>query len=211
MCEDPATTIEHVPPKSFFPPKFRKNLITVPSCKAHNNEKSDDDDYIRTIISLNYENNPESLKLFNTKVLRSLQRNPRVVKDFVENNSYPITIDGEPSMAIKYDYDRYIRVMIYMAKAIHFYHFQTKWTEEISILPVSARYPIEDAKHKEKNARLDILKYNEMDPPKYGENQDIFYYQFQVNNQDNTKRLRMAFYIGFITYAFSSKIIAKVE
>lgn len=211
MCENFATTVEHVPPKSFFPSKFRKNLITVPSCKAHNNDKSNDDDYLRTIISLNYENNPQGQNLFSTKVMRNFQRNPRLLRNFIENNSYPITVDGEPSLAFKYDYDRYVKVITYMSRAIHFYHFKKKWNEEIWILPVSARFSHEDPKHIEKNARLDILKNGQFETPKFGENQEIFYYQFLVDEQNDTKRLRMAFYGGFITYSVSLKLVKKTD
>ncbi|MCJ7519132.1 MAG: hypothetical protein MUO42_05610, partial [Anaerolineaceae bacterium] len=48
MCSSPAVSKEHVPPEVFFPeskdlppdyPDMRKNLVTVPSCKKHNQEK----------------------------------------------------------------------------------------------------------------------------------------------------------------------------
>jgi hypothetical protein len=39
-CEEPATTREHAPPKSFLPTDERDQLITVPSWEAHNNDNS---------------------------------------------------------------------------------------------------------------------------------------------------------------------------
>ena len=39
-CERPASTIEHCPPKSFFPSGQRQDLMTVPSCEEHNIEKT---------------------------------------------------------------------------------------------------------------------------------------------------------------------------
>jgi hypothetical protein len=53
MCDSLATSSEHVPPKCFFPEKkdlprevdLRKNLFKVPSCDAHNSQKSHDDEY----------------------------------------------------------------------------------------------------------------------------------------------------------------------
>jgi hypothetical protein len=50
MCEELATSVEHVPAKCFFPKGQRQNLITVPSCPRHNNETSKDDEYVRGII-----------------------------------------------------------------------------------------------------------------------------------------------------------------
>lgn len=52
MCEKPASTVEHVPPKCIFPEQkdslggqdLRKQLITVPACDVHNTKKSRDDE-----------------------------------------------------------------------------------------------------------------------------------------------------------------------
>ena len=57
MCDASATGREHVPPRCLFPEAkdipgkdFRKKLITVPSCDAHNFAKSKDDEYLMTIL-----------------------------------------------------------------------------------------------------------------------------------------------------------------
>jgi hypothetical protein len=52
-CGAPATTREHAPPKSFFPPKANLQLKTVPSCEKHNNAKSNDDQYLLAHICMN--------------------------------------------------------------------------------------------------------------------------------------------------------------
>lgn len=52
-CGAPATTREHAPPKSFFPPKANLQLKTVPSCEKHNNAKSGDDQYLLAHICMN--------------------------------------------------------------------------------------------------------------------------------------------------------------
>jgi hypothetical protein len=52
-CGEKRRSVEHVPPKCFFPDErdakgnalYRKQLITVPACDAHNLEKSKDDFY----------------------------------------------------------------------------------------------------------------------------------------------------------------------
>src|SRR5207244_12042286 len=53
MCESPATSREHVPPKNLFPEAkdtggkdYRLNLITVPSCDLHNSAKNLDDEFL---------------------------------------------------------------------------------------------------------------------------------------------------------------------
>lgn len=55
ICGAPKVSDEHFPPKAFFPSdrRVRRKLKTVPSCKTHNNDKSDDDVYLLTHISIN--------------------------------------------------------------------------------------------------------------------------------------------------------------
>lgn len=48
FCGEQKETREHVPPKCFFSPGH--NLITVPSCKKHNNQKSDLDESMRIYL-----------------------------------------------------------------------------------------------------------------------------------------------------------------
>lgn len=56
-CEEILTkknkTVEHIPPKSFFPTDFKQNLMTVKSCLKHNNGKSQVDYYALQAISFN--------------------------------------------------------------------------------------------------------------------------------------------------------------
>ncbi|MBK3447558.1 MULTISPECIES: hypothetical protein [Pseudomonadaceae] len=49
-CEEPKVGDEHVPPQSFFAKGNRAGLIKVPSCKLHNQDKSADDEYIRSVL-----------------------------------------------------------------------------------------------------------------------------------------------------------------
>ncbi|ASG01710.1 hypothetical protein CEG15_16335 [Vibrio anguillarum] len=42
---------EHVPPKSFFK-KGTSSLITIPACRACNNKKSSDDEFVLNILSM---------------------------------------------------------------------------------------------------------------------------------------------------------------
>ena len=49
--KNPASTRDHVPPKSFFPRPRPANLITVPSCEDCNNIYGKDDERVRNIIT----------------------------------------------------------------------------------------------------------------------------------------------------------------
>lgn len=57
ICGAPFYSVEHAPAKSFFPKDKRESLITVPSCKKHNEDMSIDDDYVRLIIASSIGNN----------------------------------------------------------------------------------------------------------------------------------------------------------
>lgn len=52
------TTADHVIQRCLFPPPFPKNLITVPACDLCNGEKSGDDEFMRDMLLLDWENEP---------------------------------------------------------------------------------------------------------------------------------------------------------
>src|SRR6185503_5255413 len=78
MCDKPAVTREHAPPLAFFPSDLRVNLITVPSCKFHNNDNSRDVEYVRNIIVTDINSNEVARELFSKKVLPSFKRSPKL-------------------------------------------------------------------------------------------------------------------------------------
>lgn len=73
-CGDPATTEDHVPPKSLFPPDT-EGLITVPACLNCNNTSSQDDEFFRNVLVNDdrVRDHPEAQDL-NAAYERSLQR-----------------------------------------------------------------------------------------------------------------------------------------
>ncbi|MDD5716241.1 MAG: hypothetical protein PHW64_00430 [Sulfuricurvum sp.] len=76
-CESHASTKEHIPPKSFFPDSKKINLMTVKSCKLHNNEKTKDDMYVLANICLNSitETENDASKVFESNVKPQLMHN----------------------------------------------------------------------------------------------------------------------------------------
>ncbi len=99
MCSSVAETKEHVPPKCFFPQDlnstYRKNLIKVPSCRVHNNDTSDTDEIVNTLIYLaagNVKNkaliakgkkildfNSEHGERKSVNIIKILKNNPRIM------------------------------------------------------------------------------------------------------------------------------------
>src|SRR5687768_334768 len=52
LCGKPATTFDHIPPKSLFPKNFQYKGIKVPACKDCNNATSKDDEYLRDTFAI---------------------------------------------------------------------------------------------------------------------------------------------------------------
>lgn len=72
-CGAKSTSVEHVPPKSFFPQGKRVDLITVPSCKKHNEELSRLDEKFRLYFQMSAESDV-ALSEFKNKTIRGLKR-----------------------------------------------------------------------------------------------------------------------------------------
>lgn len=65
VCSAPATSDEHVPPKSFFPRSYSKaKLVVVPSCAVHNNDNSKDVEYVRNVVCIQYGTNAAAEEVF---------------------------------------------------------------------------------------------------------------------------------------------------
>jgi len=108
-CDAEATSDEHVPPKCLFPEKkdlpeedYRKNLITVPSCEAHNTARSHDDEYLFCVLVASYENNPVARQHFETKIIRLLRRKPWFQTTLLKFLT-PVLLNGEKTAAFKVD------------------------------------------------------------------------------------------------------------
>lgn len=74
-CGEKGTTKEHIPPRSFFPDGEKEQLLTVRSCKKHNNEKSTDDLYVLAQICMNASPSNRAREVFLKKVAPQLDFN----------------------------------------------------------------------------------------------------------------------------------------
>jgi hypothetical protein len=207
MCESDATSKEHVPPKCFFPEKkdiedgtdYRQNLITVPSCDAHNSSRAKDDEYTLAVIVTSYKNNSTAQQHFTKKIMRSFKRRISLPIKIMQD-SEQIDIDGKESRAIHIEESRFNRVMENCARGIHFHHFGEKWTEPLSVLSVSLRHS-----GFAESAQLNMITidYEQMaaekwqDYESFGNNPDVFFYQTHGKADNGDLVIRMVFYRGF--------------
>jgi hypothetical protein len=120
MCESPATTREHVPPRSFFPQGFRTNLWTVPSCERHNLDNSMDVEYVRNVIVSHRNVHGTAQQLAQSASFRSFERRSALFfRTF--RGAEQVVLDGEQTLVFRFELERFRRVMEAIAFGL-FYH-----------------------------------------------------------------------------------------
>lgn len=136
MCERPATSDEHVPPKCLFPeekdlPKgvaLRKDLIKVPSCDIHNTKRSKGDEYLLYVLSMNIANNAVAFRQFSTKILRAVDRRPGLMQSILSEQQEVVTVDrtgtAHNALMVKADMSRIYKCFNQMARALYYKEFQ---------------------------------------------------------------------------------------
>jgi len=118
MCDAPATSREHAPPRSFFPEGYRRNLITVPSCDRHNSDNSLDVEYVRNVIATQHGVNGLAAKVFE-KAQRSWDRKPKLLTQTF-STLQAVQYEGSETGAFRIDLPRHKVVMEAIAYALYF-------------------------------------------------------------------------------------------
>jgi hypothetical protein len=93
-CERrPATTRDHVIPRSFFH-VLPQNMITVPVCKQCNHEKSEHEAYVRDFLTVDLygHEHPQAKALFEGKVQRSIQYKSSDLAQDARATHFPVPI-----------------------------------------------------------------------------------------------------------------------
>ncbi len=182
-CDDEGITDEHIPPKCIFPKGNNNQLITIKSCRQHNNEKSGDDEYFRNIISIMIDTNKYGVNQFANKTIKSLIRNKDANFSLLKMLT-PVIFDGRKTFELEIDEKRFTRYVSQMASGFYFYHFgvtyngdwnisiQTKLININSVYDM-AYFELLDDYAKFQDAFVQQLTYNK----------DIFnYYIFKYND-----------------------------
>lgn len=209
MCDAPATSSEHVPPKCLFPERkdlpprtdLRMNLFNVPSCDAHNSQKSRDDEYLLYVLSTSFQINEVGRNLYRTKVRRAIKRNASILGKFASTTKpvtfrEPNTEDTVKSVAHELDANRFNTMIDRLGRAIYFHHCKEKWTYGI-------RYQAEFLfaalnQSDEANARIKEISRQAdewfSDVAYIGENPEVF--KYQSLEAGNSRIMRLRFYEG---------------
>ncbi len=213
FCGAPATSKEHVPPKSIFPEAkdvqngkdYRANLITVPSCDAHNSAKSTDDAYLMMVIVSYFQNNDAARNQIKSKVTRAWTKDKKLAGTIVKNLR-TVPLGGSLHHAFEVDTDRLDRSLELAAHGLHFHQFGVGPPNPYRVIS----YPLAKLEGEEANdvntGRADILRmagelFNGQ--PVQGANPEIFWYQLSPETEGRHV-LRMCFYEAFTVIALSS-------
>jgi hypothetical protein len=213
MCEDVATSVEHVPPKCIFPEfkdsgeELRVNLITVPSCNMHNCAKSRDDEFLMISIAGIIGNNSIGYQHAKSKGYRAIKRTAFGLLDQVFITKHEITrIDGENEFLDFLwgtpDYDRLINCFEHIAFGIYYHHFKEKFTGSLKtylgFLHSNENNPKEFKRMMEHLTERDL-----QGRAKYGSNQQVFYYQYSELDEFGLFMVKFCFYDNvdiFVSY-----------
>lgn len=230
MCDQPATTKEHVPPKCLFPEQkdllegarsLRENLITVPSCETHNTLRSRDDEHLLYFLSMHLANNSTAFRQFHTKIIRSYQRNPALMKWITEDSKKLIAVDSKGkamlSLQVKPDADRLSRCFDNIANGLYFHQYGESYSggpvrslQDIAADPTNKDKVYVD-NGVERNDVLTHLREHFAQLEHEGSNPDVFRYKFERPDANGIISLHMQFYRGCnIFCAFSpEKYVSK--
>ena len=205
MCGQPATTTEHVPPRSLFPEKkdlppgydLRKSLITVPSCRIHNTKKSKDDEYLALVLTVAMGNNQFGTDHFATKFMRAFTRRPSLLGLY--RDLQPINIQGSETGMFTIDNPRFRRCAEHMVLALCFHEYRRKWTHPIfldspSLLPLDN--PMLPTLLKAKRGYFQSISKHLGDAPQKGANPEIFAYRIRVVKPYDLLLAHLIFYEG---------------
>lgn len=207
MCDAPATTDDHIPPKCIFPEykdvgvDYRKSLITVPACGSHNLSTALDDEYLMGIIAFHWRNNQVAYKQSTTKIKRALQRNKRYFDLFFGEGKHKLlSWNGERLVTAPVDIHRFNSIMQKVARGIYFFHFNHKWLGDVGIQPLSlgaiyGRDPGPNDKLLSQVAQQMRLICDSV--PRHGTNPEVFYYNVAHDNPPTHVIMRLVFYGGF--------------
>jgi hypothetical protein len=184
LCGDPATSVEHVPEKCFFPDYHAKTqLITVTACAPHNELTSADDEYVRNVIAMALGNNRVGSDHALTKVLRSLQRSVPLQKTTFKDVERVQTVHGE-TYRFRIDRDRIERVMKKVGYGLYFHATKQPWARELIVsMPAlqeeSGGVGLQDAV-------AQLAEFARAAERHDGANPDVFRYFLRWGSQDKT-------------------------
>lgn len=212
MCDNEATTQEHVPPRCLFPKEsdlsngrnLRCDLITVPSCDEHNSKKSGDDEYLMYTLVMNLPANEIAQHQFSTKIQRAIERNPSLISRIV-SDTIPIryedmeTRESYHSIAVNADKRRLDGSFDHICRALYFHETGSQLKRPIRTL-CNFLVSLDSKTAEEDNERVaDLLRRGEdllLEEPEKGTNDPVFSYKLTKPPGTDRVLILLRFYGG---------------
>ena len=209
-CDEKRRSVEHVPPKCFFPDEkdadgnllYRKQLLTVPACDAHNLQKSKDDFYAAFHLTSNIHGNHCAKLIRDGMIKRAIEHDHRKrgsalakrllgqIKGMVGENYY-----GE------LDPERMARVLELCARGVYFAENLKKLLLPLRVANLDFDLP--DADQAAQLARMRNSFAEEMRECEYkGANPDVFQYTICEKPEKDVVIVGMIFYGDQHRWAF---------
>ena len=220
LCGAPATSREHVPPRSLFPTAndtidgrdYRSQLVTVPSCYVHNGAKSSDGEYLLCVLAQSILGNNVGQDHATTKVLRAMLRSAGLA-DRMLNDALQVDVEDastgkrEPTLALKIDARRIAASLEHIVRGLYFAENQRPWPNNVQIM-IEFLLVINDGNAAQRNATYEDLRQHAdalfAHSPRRGQTPEVFFYQ--VVTQDGGQQImRLTFYGGTRALAVFAK------
>lgn len=191
MCDLVATSEEHAPPKCIFPEQkdtpngtdYRRNLVTVPSCDAHNSAKSHDDEYLLHVLAASYTSSNVGLTQFITKSARAFAKAPTKASSLIRR-SQPVQLKRtgdstwENGLQVIIEAERLDLVLGNCARALYFHETSRKLVGPLEVITGFTMYS-DPTIQANVTAGLSLTKSFFADHEAKGENPDVFWYKFE--------------------------------
>ena len=210
MCDVPATSREHVPPRCLFPESkdidgdYRQNLLTVPSCDEHNSGKSADDEFLMVSLAGIIGNNSIGYSHKFSKVNRAIYRSSFSLLNQALANQKWYLIEFGPNKFIDVvwgtpDYDRLLRCFDRVARGVHMSHFGRKFSGETRTILGYVPCDSPNAGEFQRFIR-DKVATELKGKPRLGDNPEVFNFQFTDPDQFGLYLVHLQFYGGLDVY-----------
>lgn len=211
-CDDLATSREHVPPKCIFPkadPKtninYRENLLTVPSCEAHNQTKTRDDEYLRAVLTMCIGADAVASRYFSESVLRGAIDRPNLLRGIFSKSQTVYVKEKSDThlsetVATEINRERVERSLEHVALGIFFHQFGVKHRGTVDIFPFFlGDLANPDGVYNSAMLRVkNICDQTFRHLPRIGLAPDIFYYQTYFD-KTGAGLIHLVFYGGVRT------------
>jgi hypothetical protein len=185
---------------------YRKDLVTVPACDAHNSKKSKDDEYFRAVVAmLAVQSSPIGQSLFFGKLLRGVKRAPHVYSTFFQDQG---PIGSTTARAVRIDRQRLDACFDHMARALFFDSFRSKWGRPIVFASPSFYSSVGRdglVPHESTARAVDVTRRLLGVEDIRGANPDIFKYRVQYDQDDDAFAFAAIFYDCVEVFGFSSR------